>query len=144
MKLVIRTQYRENYGAHDWDGTGECPQYWKNKGVETYVVRNLSSKSSDFIAMNGIPNLTSLIESSNERFEEYIIDFDLTDDDSCECDEWETPWELDWAKPNWVASRTTDREEYWASDVLAKNEFFYLAKGGQRIAYNCDYERMAA
>ena len=34
----ITTQYRENYGAHDWDGTGECPQYWKNKGGETFHV----------------------------------------------------------------------------------------------------------
>jgi hypothetical protein len=25
VMLVIRTQYHENYGAHDWDGTGECP-----------------------------------------------------------------------------------------------------------------------
>ncbi len=29
---VIDTQYKENYGAHDWDGTGECPQRWKFKG----------------------------------------------------------------------------------------------------------------
>ena len=25
-------QYMENYGAPSWDGKGECPQYWKNKG----------------------------------------------------------------------------------------------------------------
>ena len=30
--LVVDTQYMENYGAHDWDGIGECPQYWKVKG----------------------------------------------------------------------------------------------------------------
>ena len=38
MKLVIQTQFRENYGAHDWDGKGECPQYWKFKGGDTYIV----------------------------------------------------------------------------------------------------------
>ena len=38
MKLCITTQYRENYGAHDWDGTGQCDQYWKNKGGEEYFV----------------------------------------------------------------------------------------------------------
>jgi hypothetical protein len=26
----------ENYGAHDWDGEGECPQRWKFKGGEDY------------------------------------------------------------------------------------------------------------
>lgn len=32
VQIAISGQYRENYGAHDWDGIGECPQYWKNKG----------------------------------------------------------------------------------------------------------------
>jgi len=36
MKLHIVTQYMENYGAHDWDGQGACPQYWKFKGGEDY------------------------------------------------------------------------------------------------------------
>ncbi len=40
MKLVIETQYMENYGAHDWDGQGECPQYWKMKGGDSYMVEN--------------------------------------------------------------------------------------------------------
>jgi hypothetical protein len=26
----------ENYGAHDWDGEGECPQHWKFKGGEDF------------------------------------------------------------------------------------------------------------
>jgi len=38
MMLVIDTQYMENYGAHDWDGVGECPQYWKAKGGSEYKV----------------------------------------------------------------------------------------------------------
>lgn len=41
MMLVIDTQYMENYGAHDWDGQGECPQYWKMKGGEEYMVTNI-------------------------------------------------------------------------------------------------------
>jgi hypothetical protein len=36
MKLHITTQYMENYGAHDWDGEGECPQRWKFKGGEDF------------------------------------------------------------------------------------------------------------
>lgn len=34
----IFTQIIENYGAHDWDGEGECPQYWKNKGGNTFLL----------------------------------------------------------------------------------------------------------
>jgi hypothetical protein len=36
--LVIDTQFMENYGAHDWDGEGACPQYWKMKGGSSYKV----------------------------------------------------------------------------------------------------------
>jgi len=35
-KVIITTQYRENYGAHDWDGTGDCPQGWKMKGAHLF------------------------------------------------------------------------------------------------------------
>ena len=38
MKAVIQTQFLENYGAHDWDGEGECPQRWKPKGGDTYII----------------------------------------------------------------------------------------------------------
>jgi hypothetical protein len=43
MKLLITTQNLENYGAHDWDGVGECPQYWKAKGGSDYVVKNFTN-----------------------------------------------------------------------------------------------------
>jgi hypothetical protein len=29
---IAHFQYWENYGAHDWDGVGSCPQHWKAKG----------------------------------------------------------------------------------------------------------------
>ena len=31
--VIIQTQYRENYGAHEWNSKGDCPQFWKDKGV---------------------------------------------------------------------------------------------------------------
>lgn len=30
--IYLTGQYSENYGAHDWNGEGACPQYWKLKG----------------------------------------------------------------------------------------------------------------
>lgn len=41
MMLVIDTQYMENYGAHDWDGKGKCPQYWKAKGGSEFKVTGI-------------------------------------------------------------------------------------------------------
>jgi len=40
MNVEVNTQIRENYGAHEWDGVGECPQCWKSKGGEDWVIMN--------------------------------------------------------------------------------------------------------
>jgi len=68
MMLVIRTQFMENYGAHDWDGKGECPQYWKFKGGSEYKLTGVDSTSDiqDYI------NLAD-VEYSNEYAREYIL-----------------------------------------------------------------------
>ena len=41
MLLIIETQYSENYGAHDWDGEGESPQRWKQKGGSSYKISDV-------------------------------------------------------------------------------------------------------
>jgi hypothetical protein len=77
MKLVIHTQFCENYGAHDWDGKGLCPQYWKNKGGDTYVVEcNLEqAQDAGFYAA-----VDRCIEHRSDYSEEYIIGESLVDD----------------------------------------------------------------
>lgn len=62
MAKIVETQYRENYGAHDWDGTGECPQYWKNKFGSTYVFINAEDH-----------DIHSVIGHANDYSQEYII-----------------------------------------------------------------------
>ena len=79
MKLLITTQVYENYGAHDWDGKGECPQYWKAKGGSDYVVKKFKGGATD--ATMAIMALRSQIESDNDHFRESIIDFRLVADD---------------------------------------------------------------
>ena len=75
-KLLISTQYYENYGAHDWEGEGECPQYWKAKGGFDYVVKNFKGDPTTAVMC-----LRSQIESDNEHFKENIIDFRVVADD---------------------------------------------------------------
>ena len=65
--LVILTQYKENYGAPDWDGKGECPRYWKFKGGSTYFVTNLTSEQINKIANGGIPHYLKLIYISRDH-----------------------------------------------------------------------------
>ena len=76
MKLLITTQVYENYGAHDWDGKGECPQYWKAKGGNDYVVKRFKGD-----ATTAVMALRDQIEESNEGYRESIIDFRLVKDD---------------------------------------------------------------
>ena len=77
-KLLITTQVYENYGAHDWDGVGECPQYWKAKGGSDYVVKkfkDLGKVTEVIMALRG------QIECDNEWYRESIIGWEIVADD---------------------------------------------------------------
>jgi hypothetical protein len=75
-KLLITTQTYENYGAHDWDGVGACPQYWKPKGGSDYVVKKFKGD-----ATMAVMCLRAQIESDNDHYRETVIDFRLVKDD---------------------------------------------------------------
>lgn len=92
MKLVIQTQYQENYGAHAWSGEGECPQYWKNKGGSTYVVEGVeANKANEFSSIvERAIKFFNCVYSDNHSAES-IIDWSVQENDSIVCDEWETP-----------------------------------------------------
>jgi hypothetical protein len=77
MKLHIITQYMENYGAHDWDGTGECPQYWKMKGGEDYFILNVDDTEVDA----AIAQVRGDIEWNDIGSRQYIIGYGLVADD---------------------------------------------------------------
>jgi len=77
-KLLITTQVYENYGAHDWDGVGECPQYWKAKGGSDYVVKKVNPNK----ATETVMGVRSQIEQDNQAFREHIIDWSIVADNA--------------------------------------------------------------
>jgi len=77
-KLLITTQVYENYGAHDWDGVGECPSYWKAKGGSDYVVKNINVNK----ITETVTGVRGQIEQDNYAFRESIIDFEVVADDA--------------------------------------------------------------
>ena len=131
MKLIIDTQHRENYGAHDWDGEGQAPQYWKNKGGSIYVVENLSSAQVSKIRKGGIPTLSKLIERSDEFSQEFILDFTFVDDVATPWDAWEAPWFLKYDNSNWIATRSPNHR---AKPVV---ENYTMTAEGGRENYKC-------
>jgi hypothetical protein len=70
MQLLITTQTQENYGAHDWDGEGECPQYWKFKGGQDYKYD---------LAMI-VDGLRDQIEENNDYYRNNIIGYQVVED----------------------------------------------------------------
>jgi hypothetical protein len=82
--LVINTQFMENYGAHDWDGEGACPQRWKYKGGSSYKVKVPFDKDyewAEIYAERVIQAVGGHCEHENEYASEHIIGWSLEDDD---------------------------------------------------------------
>ena len=116
MKVVIQTQVRENYGDAD-------KPYWKFKGGNVYVVPNLTVSQAARVKEDGIPTLTALIETRNSGFEEYILGFNIVEDNAVTGEPWETPTNLFWEYDMLMGG---DRENYTAK---------YLMRDGREFTY---------
>lgn len=93
MKLVIETSYRENYGAHDWNGEGVCPQYWKNKGGDEFIVDEpFTSTSPEAIAVM-VDALRPTIEQADDYSETRITGWVVVANDFLTQDEQD---QLEW------------------------------------------------
>jgi hypothetical protein len=85
-KLLIQTQVFENYGAHAWNGEGDCPQYWKAKGGEDYVLPNFT----DFTNTKGVVDaLRSQVEADDHYWRETVVSWSVIGDEEL------TQWEKD-------------------------------------------------
>ena len=139
MKLVIHTQYRENYGAHDWDGQGECPHYWKFKGGETYVMEILDPN----VRPTNIDEIAELITYKDEGSEEYVLDWSFVDPEEKFCDDWETPWNLYKEKDGYYASRFVKAEDYWQPGYKGKAQSYKMEANGERSGYQEEYIKLS-
>lgn len=139
QKLVIQTQYRENYAYPDWDGKGECPQAWKFKGGSTYVINSFK----DFNKVTEVmKQLDALISFGNEGFEEYILSWEIVPQARKVCEDWETVTQL-WLNPvgKWEALKiTNNRDDGWMrSEILEKTESWIMAPNNERVQYKAEY-----
>jgi hypothetical protein len=81
MQLLITTQTQENYGAHDWDGVGECPSYWKFKGGQDYKYALGSALRNDETLAEIVEHFRSEIEEDNDYYRNHIIGYEVVADD---------------------------------------------------------------
>ena len=114
--LVIYTDYRENYGAHTWDGEGECPQYWKCKGGNTYVYEDVTPEQEIKIRKNGIPTLKNLIEYDDDYSTNYVNGFFIVDSVTSIIDD----YEIDYV--------------HWLKYDHTKKDWFYTIRRNGRVS----------
>ena len=81
MQLLITTQTQENYGAHDWDGVGECPSYWKFKGGQDYKYDLGSALRNDETLAEIVEHFRAEIEEDNDYYRNHIIGYEVVADD---------------------------------------------------------------
>jgi hypothetical protein len=134
MKIVINTQYKENYGS-------EADPYWKFKGGTTYIIAASDREDADKIVELGMPTLTSMIESRNSMYEEYIVGTSIQTDSAPIYEDWETPTQLMWTDGRWSAARVTENGEYgyMRIEISRKIETWDMMMNSQRENYVCTF-----
>ena len=148
--LVINTQHRENYAAHD-EGYqhGVSEPAWKYKGGTTYVVHDITDAQRRRIEANGIPTLTKLIEYSNPAFEEYIIDWEVRDlgkngdGKGPICEPWEVVVRFYYEDSQWKCrTHHTPGDEYshWHPAIRCRAEQWTPGPENTRDNYKCQYK----
>jgi len=75
--VQITAQCHENYGAHNWNGQGECPQAWKPKGCQVFTLR-VNSDSFLYAKEQSIKAIETLLEGQSNNHERFIyVDHEL-------------------------------------------------------------------
>lgn len=129
MKVVLQTQFQENYGSHDWDGSGQCPQYWKFKGGSTYVIANLTPKQVEEMLPPHIGEIYNLIEQSSDYVKEYVISSHIAEDNEKVCEDWETPIIIEKVDGEYIATEVTKNDEYsFLDERIEEQRFSYVMK----------------
>ena len=122
-KLVIQTQYKENYAAHNEGYVhGVSAPHWKFKGGSTYVLINCGSDVdlADVEAM-----VSPYITDSNEYVEEYILDTSVVDYNAKVCEDCESVTQFRFMEDGSIYfMKVTDNREfgYMRSEILEKTE----------------------
>lgn len=79
MKVVIYTQVYENYAWNEDGSIGKgADAYWKAKGGDEYVVRDIVNEEEATVAVMA---LREDIEKVSDYWTETIVDYQLVDDD---------------------------------------------------------------
>lgn len=142
IRVVFQTQFLENYGAHAWDGEGECPQRWKPKGGSTFIV---SASAAEVADSQWWDMVTKCISHSSEYSEEYVISETVVDAiDFVESDHVE-----EWEEPTYAQSAgdclhcTRESKSFFDLTPVAKRTWIQFQEGDDFPLTYVEYEKAA-
>ena len=142
IRVVFQTQFRENYGAHDWDGQGEFPQRWKSKGGSTFIV---SASAAEVADSQWWDMVTKCISHSSEYSAEYVISESVVDAiDFVESDHVE-----EWEEPTYAQSAgdclhcTRESKSFFDFTPVAKRTWIQFQEGDDFPLTYVEYEKAA-
>jgi hypothetical protein len=159
MKLLINTQYKENYAWHNEDYVhGVSEPYWKYKGGSAYVLENVGCpvQTGDAYEMlhEYYPEVVDAISMSDSAQIEYIIDVQLLADSApLAIEEWDNPYFINIASDGsitcerniangefgWMRKEILSRNEKWTmGPKQAMNDYkvnFIMTDGSQLLGH---------
>lgn len=142
IRVIFHTQFRENYGAHDWDGQGEFPQRWKSKGGSTFIV---SASAAEVADSQWWDMVTKCISHSSEYSAEYVISETVVDAiDFVESDHVE-----EWEEPTYAQSAgdclhcTRESKSFFDFTPVAKRTWIQFQEGDDFPLTYVEYEKAA-
>ena len=135
LNLIIQTQYKENYAAHDEDYVhGVSEPYWKFKGGSSYLITDIDFLNTEYL--EGLIEETKFLHSyENAGSMEYVLNWELIDENdvSNHMSDWETPYVLEKNSDGfWESSKVTENGDYgyMIEDILRKKETWVYTENG--------------
>jgi len=144
MKIVIQTQYCENYAAHNEDFVpGVSEDYWKFKGGDTYIVEDVTAEQAQ--SSSFWDELETLVTYYNDASKEYVLDMSVIDDADFKLEdhiqEWETPTYIIQAEYGFIAQKRTMNGEfgYMRPEIKSKFETWTMLPRQERKFYSSSF-----
>ena len=133
MKIILTTQHRENYAAHE-GFRGEY--HWKYKGGDIYIIEGVTVRQAQDKGF--WEYLSQQITSFDNYFEEYVVGEELVDDDIPNTEfhqEWEAPIVMTMSREGLMAERT---ETDWQGTRLGVKR--WIQRNGTRECQEVEWD----
>ena len=132
MKLLIETEYRENYGDEE-------KSYWKSKFGSSYVFNNIELDNGKVV---GIEEMIAMVEIRNPMAYETVCDWVvLSDNDPLQLESYELPSVIYYTKVDsvWKGYKVCDtrvsRDSCLREGIVLMEEFWDVKPDGSRENY---------